>query len=147
MRKTKEYSRGASFIKCWAETILKLILRSSLKYAYMWFLKWTYVQKTHVRISFRCEIFESQMILNLRANEWFQFSACKQLLINVINVKDHLSSKSFHLEQRAARTAYIFKNLQYLNKKKCVRLLRPWRDAKHFSTSKPVFTNMSVDMD
>ncbi len=53
----------------------------------------------------------------------------------------------FNLEQRAARTAYISKNLQYSNKKKCVRLLRSWRDAKHFSTSKIVFTNMSVDVD
>ncbi len=67
------HSPGASFIKCCAETILKLILRSSLKYA-------------HVRVSFRCEVYESQMILNLRANERFQLSACKRLLINVINM-------------------------------------------------------------
>ncbi len=33
------------------------------------------VQKTHVRVSFRCEIYESQMILNLRANKLFQLSA------------------------------------------------------------------------
>ncbi len=52
------------------------------------------------------------------------------------------SSKWFNLEQRAARTAYNYKNLQYSNTKKCARLLRPWRDAKHFSTSKTVFTKM-----
>ncbi len=52
-----------------------------------------------------------------------------------------------NLEQRAARTAYIKKNLQNSDKKKCVRLLRPWRDAKHFSTSKTVFINMNVGVD
>ncbi len=57
----------------------------SLKYAYGWIIKWTYIQKTHVRVSFRCEIYESQMILNLCTNEWFQLFACKRLLINVIN--------------------------------------------------------------
>ncbi len=62
---------GASFIKCCAETILNLILRSYLEYAYVWFIEWTYEQKTHVRVSFRCEIYESQMILNLHATEWF----------------------------------------------------------------------------
>ncbi len=36
---------GASFKKCCAETILKFILRSSLKHAYGWFIKWTYAQK------------------------------------------------------------------------------------------------------
>ncbi len=36
------------------------------------------------------------------------------------------------------------KPLQYSDKKKCVGLLRPWRDEKHVSTSKAVFTNMSV---
>ncbi len=45
---------------------------------------------------------ESQMISNLHAAEMFQSS-----------------SKSFHLEQRAAR-AYISKNLQYSLKKKFV---------------------------
>ncbi len=30
---------------------------------------------TRVRVSFRCEIYESQMILNLRAIDWFQLSA------------------------------------------------------------------------
>ncbi len=51
-----------------------------------------------------------------------------------------------NLEQRAARTAYIFKNLQYDNKK-CIRLLRPWRDAKHFSMSKTVInTSAGVDL-
>ncbi len=49
--------------------------------------------------------------------------------------------KLFNLEQHTAKTAYIFKNLQYSNKKACVRLLRPWRDAKHFSMLKPIFTN------
>ncbi len=35
----------------------------------------------------RCEIYESQMILNLQAIEWFQLSACKRLLlINAINI-------------------------------------------------------------
>ncbi len=29
----------------------------------------------HERPSFRCEIYESQMILNLRATEWVQLSA------------------------------------------------------------------------
>ncbi len=104
-------------------------------------IEWTYEQKTRVRFSFRCEIYESQMILNLRATEWFQLSACKRLLINVINIYN------INLEQRAARTAYIFKNLQYSDNKKCVRLLRPWRDAKHFSTSKAVFINMSAGVD
>ncbi len=28
-----------------------------------------------VRVSFRCEIYELQMILNLLATEWFQLSA------------------------------------------------------------------------
>ncbi len=66
---------GASFIKRCAETILNLILRSFLRYAYVWFIEWTYEQKSRVRVSFRCEIYESQMILNLRAIEWFQLSA------------------------------------------------------------------------
>ncbi len=35
----------------------------------------TYEQKSRVRVSFRCEIYESQMILNLRAIDWFQLSA------------------------------------------------------------------------
>ncbi len=83
---------GASFIKWCAETILNLILRSYLEYVYVWFIEWTYEQKTRVRISFRCEIYESQMILNLHAIEWFQLSACKWLLINVINIKYHQSS-------------------------------------------------------
>ncbi len=52
-----------------------------------------------------------------------------------------------NLEQRAERTAYILKNLQYSNNKKCVRLLRPWRDAKHFFTSMTVFINMSAGVD
>ncbi len=69
-----------------AETILHLILWSSLKYAYVWFIEWTYEQKTCVRISFRCEIYESQIILNSHAIEWFHLSACKRLLINVNNI-------------------------------------------------------------
>ncbi len=53
----------------------------------------TYEQKMHVHVMcFRCEIYESQMILNLHAIEWFQLSACKRLLINVINIKYHQSS-------------------------------------------------------
>ncbi len=32
----------------------------------------------------------------------------------------------------------------YPQTKKCVHLLRPWCDAKNFSMSKPVFTNMSA---
>ncbi len=93
---------GASFIK---ETILNLILRSYLEYAYVWFIAWTYEQKTHVRVSFRCEIYEWQIILNLHAIEWFQLSACKRLLINVINIYN--ITNHHNLEQRAARTAYI----------------------------------------
>ncbi len=68
---------------------------------------------------------------------------CAETILNVI----FYDYKSFHLEQRAARTAYISKNLQYSEEKKCVRLLRPWRDTKHFSMSKAVFTNMSVGED
>ncbi len=66
---------GASFIKCCAETILNLILRLFLRYAYERFIEWTYEQKSHIRISFRCEIYESQIILNLHAIDWFQLSA------------------------------------------------------------------------
>ncbi len=55
---------GASFIKCCTDTILNLILRSSLEYAYVWFIERTYEQKTCVYVSFRCEIYELQMILN-----------------------------------------------------------------------------------
>ncbi len=33
------------------------------------------------------------------------------------------------------------------HKEKCVRLLRPWRGGKHFSTSKTVFINMSFGVD
>ncbi len=49
-------------------------------------MEWTYEQKLHVHVSFRCEIYESQMILSLHAIDWFQLSACKRLLINVINI-------------------------------------------------------------
>ncbi len=63
---------GASFIKCCAETILNLILWSYLEYPYVYFIEWTYGQKTRVRISFRCEIYESQIMLNLHTIEWFQ---------------------------------------------------------------------------
>ncbi len=42
-------SSGTSFIKCCTETILKLILRSFLKYAYV-------IHNMHVRLSFRCEV-------------------------------------------------------------------------------------------
>ncbi len=46
----------------------------------------------------RCEIYESQIILNLRLNG-FSSLPCKRLLIN-IKIKDQQSSsKSFHLEQ------------------------------------------------
>ncbi len=38
------------------------------------------------RMNVRTENDESQMILNLHAIEWFQLSACKRLLINVINI-------------------------------------------------------------
>ncbi len=69
------------------------------------------------------------MILKLRATEWFQLS--KRLLINACK-------NILHFQKPA---------VAYSNKKKCVRLLRPCRDAKHFSTSKPVFTNMSVGVD
>ncbi len=63
-----------------------MILRSFLRYVYVWFIEWTYEQKSCVRISFRCEIYESQMILNLCAIDWFQLSAYKRLLINIINI-------------------------------------------------------------
>ncbi len=38
------------------------------------FIKSMYEQKTHERVSFRSEIYDSQMILNLRANKWSQLS-------------------------------------------------------------------------
>ncbi len=85
------------------------------------------------------------MILNLHAIEWFQISACKRLLINVINIQK--ITNHHNIGQRAARTAYILINLQYSDNKECVRLLRPWRDAKSFSTSKTVFINMSAGVD
>ncbi len=52
------------------------------------FIYWICVRVIHKmnRISFRCEIYESKIILNLHTNEWFQHSACKLLLINVINM-------------------------------------------------------------
>ncbi len=43
--------------------------------------------------------------------------------------------------------AYISKNLQHSGKRKSVRLLRPWRGTKLFSTSKTVFINMSIAVD
>ncbi len=58
-----------------AETILNLILRSFLRYAYVRIIEWTYEQELCIRISCRCEIYESQINLNLRAIEWFQLSA------------------------------------------------------------------------
>ncbi len=42
-------------------------------------------KRTHARVSFRYEIYESWIILSLHAIEWFQLSAFKRLLINVIN--------------------------------------------------------------
>ncbi len=66
----------------------------------------------------------------------------QKMSLTLINITNHRN-----LEQRAARTAYILKNLQYSDNKKSVRLLRPWRDAKHFSTSKTVFINMSAGVD
>ncbi len=41
-----------------------------------------------MRTRLRCEIYESQMILNSHAIEWFQLFACKRLLINVINISN-----------------------------------------------------------
>ncbi len=38
-------------------------------------IEWTYEQKSRVLVSFRCEIYESHMILNLPAIDWFQLSA------------------------------------------------------------------------
>ncbi len=58
-----------------AETILNLILRSFLRFAYVRFIEWTYEQESCIRISCRCEIYESQINLNLHAIEWFQLSA------------------------------------------------------------------------
>ncbi len=75
MEKTRGDKSLSPFIKCCAETILNLILRSYLEYAYVWFIEWTYEQKTRVRVSFRCEIYELQMILNFWTIEWFQLSA------------------------------------------------------------------------
>ncbi len=127
--------KTASFIKCCAETILNLIVQSYLECAYVRFIEWTYEQKTCVRVSFRCEIYESQMILSLHATEWFQLSACKRLLINIININ---ITNHHNLEQRATRTAYIFKKPAILSDNiKCVRLLRPWPDAKHFPRQRP----------
>ncbi len=40
---------------------------------------------------------------------------------------------------------YISKNLQHSDKQKCIRLLRPWRGAKLFSTSKTVYMNIALD--
>ncbi len=64
-----------------AETILNLIFMIISRIS-----EWTYEQKTGVRLSFACSIYESQMILSLHTIEWFKLSACKWLLINVINI-------------------------------------------------------------
>ncbi len=64
------------------------------------------------------------MILSLHAIEWFQLFACKSLLINVINIYN--ITNHHNLEQRAARTAYVKKKLQYSENKKCLHMLRPW---------------------
>ncbi len=41
---------GASVIKCCTEAFLNLILRSSLKYAYVRFIEWVYAQKMHIHL-------------------------------------------------------------------------------------------------
>ncbi len=83
------------------------------------------------------------MILSLHAIEWFPLFVCNRLLINAINIK----YLPIIITAISARTAYILQNLQYYDNKKCVHLLRPWREAKHFSTSKTVFINTSAGVD
>ncbi len=73
----KEKRTGASFIKCCAETILKYILRSFLKYAYVWFIEWMYVHLSDVKSmnhkwSWICAQLNS-----------FRSLLCKRCLINV----------------------------------------------------------------
>ncbi len=73
----------ASFRKCCAENHPKIDLMIISQICVHVIHK---INRKRTYVSFRCEIYESQMILNLRANEWFQLFACKRLLINVINM-------------------------------------------------------------
>ncbi len=81
------------------------------------------------------------MILNLHAIEWFQLSALLTSLTNQISPIIIIYNSELQEQLN------IFKNLQYSDNKKCIRLLRPWPDAKHCSTSKTVFIKMSAGVD
>ncbi len=64
----------------------------------------------------------------------------------------HTASLLFMMNSVLARTSLLLDIqiaavLWLCHKEKCVRLLRPWRGGKHFSTSKTVFINMSFGVD
>ncbi len=100
---------GASFIKCCAETILKYILRSFLKYAYVWFIEWMYVHLSDVK-SMNHKL--SGICAQLNS---FTSLLCKQCLINVIDWKEHLTmSKSF----TSSKDALYFQKLAALGQTK-----------------------------
>ncbi len=80
-KKTKKYSRGASFIKCCAETILKSFLWLSHKYAYVWFINWTYVQKNRSWISDRRT--PTRMTMNMK------LSSHGFLFHSNVNMREH----------------------------------------------------------
>ncbi len=66
-QKCGEPSKKGLIYKMSRRHILNLILRLFLKYAYVWLVEWTYVQK-YTHLSFRCEIYESQIFLNFHLN-------------------------------------------------------------------------------
>ncbi len=72
---------------------------------------------------------------------------CKRLVINVINMQKITSHHPNSLIQNSELHSLHFQKPSVLEQEKVLRLLRPWRDAKHFSTSKTVFINMSTGVD
>ncbi len=72
---------------------------------------------------------------------------CKRLVINVINMQKITSHHPNSLIQNSELHSLHFQKPAVLEQEKVLRLLRPWRDAKHFSTSKTVFINMSTGVD
>ncbi len=75
---------GASFIKCYIETVQHLILQSFLKCAYVWFGERTYTQKHCIRLSFRCELYKSWMILQLKGFRSLLVNATKLMSLTFI---------------------------------------------------------------
>ncbi len=90
---------GASFIKCCAETILNLILRSSLEYAYVWFIEWTYEQKTHYMSLSDVKSMNRKWSWTCLQMIGFSSLPCKRLLMSLTKITSHHPNSLISEEQ------------------------------------------------